>query len=187
MPGIDVMDAVGTNIRLDVRQRQVMRVLPRINDDVNEEWAHDKTRHHVDALVRGRLDRPWVREGGKLQRGELGRGVRRDRQAVAEGRQEGRGDRRRPASTPRRCMRPRRCSRASGSSLLEGRQTGLDYDVSSLAAVRFNTPIAEIENADVDPAGRHQPALGSAAGQHPHPQGGAARAPRCSRSGRRST
>src|ERR687898_2993061 len=67
VPGIDVMDAVGTNIRMDVRQRQVMRIRPRINDAVNEEWAHDKTRHHVDALVRGRLDRPWVREGGKLR------------------------------------------------------------------------------------------------------------------------
>src|SRR5678809_295067 len=67
VPGIDVMDAVGTNIRMDVRQRQVMRILPRINDAVNEEWAHDKTRHHVDALVRNRLDRPWLREGGKLR------------------------------------------------------------------------------------------------------------------------
>src|SRR3982751_696025 len=64
--GIDVMDAVGSNIRLDVRQRQVMRVLPRINEDVNEEWISDKTRHHVDALVRNRLDRPWVREKGRL-------------------------------------------------------------------------------------------------------------------------
>ena len=67
VPAIDVMDAVGSNIRLDVRQRQVMRVLPRINEDVNEEWISDKTRHHVDALVRNRLDRPWVREGGKLR------------------------------------------------------------------------------------------------------------------------
>jgi NADH-quinone oxidoreductase subunit G len=67
VPGIDVMDAVGSNIRLDVRQRQVMRILPRINEDVNEEWIHDKTRHHVDALVRNRLDRPWVREKGKLR------------------------------------------------------------------------------------------------------------------------
>ena len=66
-PGIDVMDAVGSNIRLDVRQRQVMRILPRINEDVNEEWISDKTRHHVDALVRNRLDRPWVREKGKLR------------------------------------------------------------------------------------------------------------------------
>src|SRR5512146_1063767 len=67
IPGIDVMDAVGSNIRLDVRQRQVMRILPRINEDVNEEWISDKTRHHVDALVRGRLDRPWVREKGRLR------------------------------------------------------------------------------------------------------------------------
>ncbi len=67
VPGIDVMDAVGSNIRLDVRQRQVMRILPRVNEDVNEEWISDKTRHHVDALVRGRLDRPWVREKGKLR------------------------------------------------------------------------------------------------------------------------
>src|ERR1051325_1624150 len=67
VPGIDVMDAVGSNIRLDVRQRQVMRILPRINEDVNEEWISDKTRHHVDALVRNRLDRPWGREKGKLR------------------------------------------------------------------------------------------------------------------------
>src|SRR4249919_1680705 len=73
VPGIDVMDAVGTNIRMDVRQRQVMRILPRINDAVNEEWAHDKTRHHVEALVRNRLDRPWVRDGkGKLKEASWG-------------------------------------------------------------------------------------------------------------------
>ncbi len=66
-PAIDVMDAVGTNIRLDVRGREVMRALPRINEDVNEEWAHDKTRHAIDGLIRNRLDRPWVRVKGKLQ------------------------------------------------------------------------------------------------------------------------
>ena len=72
VPAIDVMDAVGTNIRLDVRQRQVMRILPRVNEDVNEEWISDKTRHHVDALVRNRLDRPWVREKGKLREASWG-------------------------------------------------------------------------------------------------------------------
>ena len=60
------MDAVGTNIRLDSRGRQVLRALPRVNDDVNEEWASDKTRHAVDGLVRKRLDRPYVRKDGKL-------------------------------------------------------------------------------------------------------------------------
>src|SRR6185369_15842069 len=63
---IDVMDAVGTNIRLDSRGRQVLRCLPVINEDVNEEWASDKTRHAVDGLVRRRLDRPYVRKAGKL-------------------------------------------------------------------------------------------------------------------------
>src|SRR3569833_1664708 len=63
--GIDVMDAVGTNIRIDHRMREVLRVLPRINDDVNEEWATDKTRHAVDGLLRKRLDRPWIRVAGK--------------------------------------------------------------------------------------------------------------------------
>src|ERR1700759_3965816 len=64
---IDVMDAVGTNIRLDSRGRQVLRALPRVNEEVNEEWASDKTRPAVDGLVRQRLDRPYVRKDGKLQ------------------------------------------------------------------------------------------------------------------------
>src|SRR3546814_10281417 len=59
-------DAVGTNVRIDSRGRQVLRVLPRVNDDVNEEWASDKTRHHVDGLIRRRLDRPFVRKDGHL-------------------------------------------------------------------------------------------------------------------------
>src|SRR3546814_15495336 len=59
------MDAVGTNIRLDSRGRQVLRALPRVNDDVNEEWATDKTRHAVDGLVRRRLDQPYIRKYGK--------------------------------------------------------------------------------------------------------------------------
>jgi NADH dehydrogenase/NADH:ubiquinone oxidoreductase subunit G len=63
---IDVMDAVGTNIRLDSRGRQVLRAVPRINEDVNEEWASDKTRHAVDGLVRRRLDKPYIRKDGRL-------------------------------------------------------------------------------------------------------------------------
>ena len=63
---IDVMDGLGSNIRIDTRGAQVMRVLPRLNDDVNEEWISDKTRHAVDGLRYQRLDRPYVRRGGKL-------------------------------------------------------------------------------------------------------------------------
>jgi NADH-quinone oxidoreductase subunit G len=64
---IDVMDAIGSAIRIDTRGREVMRILPRTNDDVNEEWISDKTRHVVDGLRAQRLDQPYVRRGGRLQ------------------------------------------------------------------------------------------------------------------------
>jgi NADH-quinone oxidoreductase subunit G len=58
---IDVMDAVGSNIRVDARGREVMRILPRLNEDVNEEWIGDRTRFAYDGLKHKRLDRPWLR------------------------------------------------------------------------------------------------------------------------------
>jgi NADH-quinone oxidoreductase subunit G len=63
---IDVMDAQGCHIRVDTRGRDVMRVLPRLDEAVNEEWISDKTRHACDGLRRQRLDRPYVRRNGKL-------------------------------------------------------------------------------------------------------------------------
>ncbi len=64
---IDVMDALGSAIRVDTRGREVMRILPRVNEDVNEEWISDKTRHVVDGLRTQRLDQPYVRENGRLR------------------------------------------------------------------------------------------------------------------------
>ena len=64
---IDVMDAQGAAIRIDTRGREVMRILPRINEAVNEEWISDKTRQIVDGLKTKRLDRPFLRENGKLR------------------------------------------------------------------------------------------------------------------------
>ena len=147
VPAIDVMDAVGSNIRLDVRQRQVLRILPRINEDINEEWISDKARHHVDALVRGRLDRPWIREQGRLREAtwkealalfaakltEAGASVA----AIA-------GD----LLDAETMYAARALMAGQGSTLLEGRQTGLAYDTTSLSAVAFNSTIAGIENAD---------------------------------------
>src|SRR6202045_394743 len=63
---IDVLDAVGTNIRIDARGPEVLRILPRLNEEVNEEWLADKSRFALDGLKRRRLDRPWVRRNGKL-------------------------------------------------------------------------------------------------------------------------
>ena len=64
---IDIMDGVGSAIRVDTRGREVMRILPRINEAVNEEWISDKTRHIVDGLRTQRLDRPYIRENGQLR------------------------------------------------------------------------------------------------------------------------
>jgi NADH-quinone oxidoreductase subunit G len=64
---IDVMDALGSNIRVDTKGREVMRILPRNHDGVNEEWISDKTRFIWDGLRRQRLDKPYVRENGKLR------------------------------------------------------------------------------------------------------------------------
>src|SRR5579884_3022627 len=148
VPGIDVMDAVGSNIRLDVRQRQVMRILPRINEDVNEEWISDKTRHHVDALVRNRLDRPWVREKGKLREASWQEALEifakwlkkaGNRIAAIAG----------DLLDAETMYAAKKLVEAQGSNLLEGRQTGLTYDTTNLSTIAFNSTIAGIENADV--------------------------------------
>ena len=65
---IDVMDAVGSNIRVDTNGWEVKRVLPRINEDINEEWISDKTRYACDGLLKQRLDTPYIRENGKLKK-----------------------------------------------------------------------------------------------------------------------
>ncbi|MBW9066224.1 NADH-quinone oxidoreductase subunit G [Rhizobium herbae] len=64
---IDVMDAVGSAIRVDTRGREVMRVMPRVNEEINEEWISDKTRFIWDGLKTQRLDRPYVKKDGRLQ------------------------------------------------------------------------------------------------------------------------
>jgi NADH-quinone oxidoreductase subunit G len=142
-PSIDVMDAVGTNIRLDARGRQVLRALPRINEDVNEEWASDKTRHAVDGLMHGRLDKPYVRDAkGKLVEASWA-------DAFAAIKSVWSGDAAVIAGDLVDCETMFAARALAGAKMLEGRQTGLAYDTSSLSAVNFNTGIANIENADV--------------------------------------
>jgi NADH-quinone oxidoreductase subunit G len=64
---VDVLDAVGTPIRIDARGPEVLRILPRVDDAINEEWLGDKSRFSLDGLKRRRLDKPWLRVNGKLQ------------------------------------------------------------------------------------------------------------------------
>ena len=146
-PGIDVMDAVGTNIRLDSRGRQVLRALPRVNDDVNEEWASDKTRHAVDGLVRRRLDKPYVRRDGKLQPAtwdEAFAGIAARLAGAGADEVAGlAGD----LAEVEAVYALKALLGAYGSSLHEARVDGADYDVSRPAAYRFNATIAGIEDA----------------------------------------
>jgi NADH-quinone oxidoreductase subunit G len=141
-PSIDVMDAVGTNIRLDSRGRAVLRALPRINDDVNEEWASDKTRHAVDGLMHRRLDKPYIRKDGKLVAADWA-------EAFAAIKAHWTGEAAVLAGDQVDCETMFAARELAGASMLEGRQTGLAYDTSSLSAVNFNTTISGIENADV--------------------------------------
>jgi NADH-quinone oxidoreductase subunit G len=124
-----------------------MRILPRINEDVNEEWISDKTRHHADALVRNRLDRPWVREGGKLRAATWAEAL-----DVFASRLKSAGAKVAAVAgdllDAETMYAAKTLLEGQGSSLLEGRQTGLDYDVSSLSAVAFNSTLAGIETAD---------------------------------------
>jgi len=143
---IDVMDAVGTNIRLDSRGRQVLRAVPRINEDVNEEWASDKTRHAVDGLVRRRLDKPYIRKAGRLTEASW------DAAFLAISQVDAGSSIAAIAGDLVDCetMYAAKALLGSlGSTLLEGRQTGMDYDTTNLAAVNFNTTIAGTEQADV--------------------------------------
>ncbi len=142
---IDVSDAIGSNIRLDSRGREVLRALPRVNDDVNEEWLSDRARYVVDGLTRRRLDKPWLRRDGKLVAATWTEAFA----AVAKIN---------PGSSVavvagdlvdcETMFAAKKLAGALGSTLLEGRQTGMSYNATSLAAVNFNSTLAGIEDAD---------------------------------------
>ncbi|WP_420141774.1 molybdopterin-dependent oxidoreductase, partial [Sphingomonas sp.] len=142
---IDVMDALGSAIRIDARGPEVMRVLPRINEEINEEWASDKTRHAVDGLVRRRLDKPYRRKDGKLVPvtwGEAFDAIAAVNAGSSVAAVAG------PLVDCETLYAAKVLLRSMGSDLLEGRDNGLTYDTSSLAAVNFNSTIAGIETAD---------------------------------------
>ncbi len=142
---IDVSDAVGANIRLDSRGREVMRALPRNNDDVNEEWLSDKGRYMIDGLTRRRLDKVWIRKSGNLQAAtwqDAFAAIKRAKPGASIAAIAG------DMVDCETMFAARTLLGAMGSSLLEGRQTGMDYPVDNLAAVNFNSTLAGIETAD---------------------------------------
>jgi NADH-quinone oxidoreductase subunit G len=146
---VDVLDAVGSNIRVDNRGAQVLRVLPRLNEDVNEEWISDKTRYAVDGLVRRRLDRPYLRRGGKLVECDW-----REAFAAIADRLKGMAGARIAAIAGdlvdcEAMLALKDLMSALGSPHLDCRQDGAQLDPACRAGYIFNTRIAGIEQADL--------------------------------------
>ena len=146
---VDVMDALGSAIRVDARGPAVLRVLPRVNDEVNEEWISDKTRFAVDGLSRQRLDRPFVRVDGKLKPASWGEAL----DAVAA---------RVKATAPDRIgviagdLQDAESMKAAldlfgglGVTSLDCRQDGMTLGDGARESWLFNSSLQGIENADV--------------------------------------
>ncbi|MGB3806934.1 MAG: NADH-quinone oxidoreductase subunit NuoG [Erythrobacter sp.] len=144
---IDVSDAVGSNISLHSKGREVMRALPRINDDVNEEWLSDKGRYQVDGLMKRRLDKVYICKGGKLAASNWSEAF----QTIASHLGEDKSSVAAVAGDLVDCetmFAAKSLLKACRSSKHEARQTGMTYDVSNLAAVNFNSTLSGIETAD---------------------------------------
>ena len=161
--GIDVHDAVGSNIRIDFRGREVMRILPRLNEAINEEWISDKTRFAWDGLGRQRLDTPFVRRGGRLEPATW-------TEAFAEiaGRVKGLGGARIGAiagdlADAEAMVALKDLMTALGSPNVDCRQDGAKIGGGARAGYLFNTTIAGVEDADacllIGTNPRHEAAL----------------------------
>jgi NADH-quinone oxidoreductase subunit G len=147
-PSIDVMDAVGSNIRVDTRGSEVMRVLPRLHEDVNEEWISDKTRYAIEGLRRQRLDRPYLRRDGKLEEctweeafaaiAEKTKALKGVELAAIAG----------DLCDAESMLALKDFMASLGSTNLDCRQDGARLDPRSRAGYIFNTTIAGIEEAD---------------------------------------
>jgi NADH-quinone oxidoreductase subunit G len=145
---VDVMDAVGSNVRIDTRGNEVMRVLPRINEDINEEWISDKTRFACDGLRRQRLDRPYVREAGKLKPVTW----REAFAAIAHGVEGIKGSQMAAIAGDlvdcESMIALKDLMTALGSPNIDCRQDGAALEASPRVSYLFNTTIVGIESAD---------------------------------------
>src|SRR5690349_21613378 len=146
---VDVMDAVGSNIRVDSRGGEVLRVLPRVNEQINEEWISDKTRFACDGLRRQRLDRPYVRGAdGKLRAASWSEALN----VVAQKLKGTSGSRIAAIAGDlvdcEAMVALKDLMAALGSPNIDCRQDAARLDASNRAAYLFNTTIAGIEQAD---------------------------------------
>jgi NADH-quinone oxidoreductase subunit G len=146
---IDVMDAVGSAIRIDTRGREVMRILPRTNEAVNEEWISDKTRHVVDGLRTQRLDRPYIRERGRLHPASWGEAFARIAERVKASAPERIGAIAGDLATVEEMFALKDLMERLGTKNVDCRQDGsAAHPAWGRAGYLFNATIAGIEKAD---------------------------------------
>ena len=147
--GIDVMDAVGSNIVIGSRGPAVLRITPRINDDINEEWLADKGRFAIDGLGERRLDTPWVRRDGRLQKAswvEAFAAIRDGLAGVSGSEIAGIvGD----LAAVEDMVAFKDLLATLGSTRIEARQDGALIATAARRDYLFNSGLAGIENADV--------------------------------------
>ena len=145
---IDVLDAIGSNVRIDSRGAEVLRVLPRLHEDINEEWISDKTRYACDGLRRQRLDRPYVRRDGKLAETTWDEAF-----AAIAARMQGVDGRRIAAlagdlADCESMLAMKGLMGKLGSPHLDCRQDGAKLDPTQRAGYLFNTTLVGIAQAD---------------------------------------
>ena len=146
---IDVMDAVGSAIRVDSRGREVMRIMPRVNDQVNEEWISDKTRFIWDGLRSQRLDRPYVRKGAKLVPVDWSEAFDAINKAVAKAKPDRIGAISGDLATVEEMYALKLLMQSLGSENIDCRQDGSALDPAlGRGSYIFNTTIEGIEQAD---------------------------------------
>ncbi|MFC6444664.1 NADH-quinone oxidoreductase subunit NuoG [Shinella zoogloeoides] len=146
---VDVMDAVGSAIRVDTRGREVMRILPRVNEQINEEWISDKTRYIWDGLKTQRLDRPYVRKDGRLQPASWAEAFGAIKAAVAGKAGDRIGAIAGDLASVEEIYALRELMTALGSKNVDCRQDGSALDPSlGRASYIFNPTIEGIEQAD---------------------------------------
>jgi NADH-quinone oxidoreductase subunit G len=146
---VDVMDAVGSAIRVDTRGREVMRILPRVNEEINEEWISDKTRFIWDGLKTQRLDRPYVRKDGRLQPATWADAFGAIKAAVAGTSGDRIGAIAGDLASVEEMYALRELMTALGSTNIDCRQDGSQLDPSlGRASYLFNPTIEGIEQAD---------------------------------------
>src|SRR5580658_10073139 len=146
---IDVMDALGCAIRIDTRGREVMRILPRTNEDINEEWISDKTRHVVDGLRTQRLDQPYVRDNGKLRPASWSEAFKAIAAKVAHGNPKRIGAMVGDLAAVEEIFALKDLMTRLGVANLDCRQDGSALDPKwGRASYQFNPTIAGIETAD---------------------------------------